>query len=342
MSANVEVPMTSSQQRYATALGLPSAPKIKFVQKKKSKARGAPEPAAAVAASERESEKGSKEVAKGEADSESSSDGSSDDDDADEDDADAGGGGGGGGGGAAAAKPGKLKAARTTATVDAMRSRKNVDVFAPHRLKMRAVQDDDDDDGDDDFLVKSSAQTHDQLEALEDDHLTKKPANKKMEKRAKTIAALKKVTSSASERSHLKFTEDGGVVNERERLVGVDTNDLPAIKKALAKEHHDLKEAAMMLEKEDILDRAAEKQRLRDKKRDRKRKRKAAEQVYASDDDEGGVYAVLGSPDDDGEGDGAREEADEDGDGDEGDGSMDEQQQDLLADEDVAMRLLGM
>ena len=73
--------------------------------------------------------------------------------------------------------------------------------------------------------------------------------------------------------THLKFDAAGTATNERERVVGVDVNDLSAIKHKLREEReHDLKAAARQLEKEDVLDKEVSRKRLRDRKKNRKAK----------------------------------------------------------------------
>jgi ATP-dependent RNA helicase DDX10/DBP4 len=344
---------------YALALGLPSAPKIKFVQKKKVKSHG---PAEAEAEAEAEGGWGATSVkgkGKGKAKvppaEQEDSDTTGDSDDEDDEHGDGGfdEAGGSADAGAAVISNGNdssddseededeeddhdeedrvLKPARNANQMDAMRKRKNADVLAPHRAAMRADQDDEDED---DFLVKSSTQRHATLEELDEDHATKKPANKKQLNRAVTVAALKKADLNPNDRKHLVFSEDGTAVNERTRLVGVDTADLPAIREKLAQQHHDLEEAARALQKEDIVDRVVDKERLRSKKLKSKLKRKADAQLdNAGSDDEGsGGFAVLGG------GDGSDYE-----DGSEsGSGSDDGDEPNLQDDQDVAMRLLGM
>jgi hypothetical protein len=130
-------------------------------------------------------------------------------------------------------------------------------------------------------------------------------------------------------------------VNERARLVGVDTADLPAIKKKLAQQHHDLEEAARALQKADVIDRVADKQRLRNKKLKNKLKRKADEQLDGNDgsDGEDGGVAMLGGGDGSDYEDGSGSDDDDDDDDDGDDGAAEPNVQD---DQDVAMRLLGM
>jgi hypothetical protein len=257
-------------KEYALALGLPSAPKIKFVQKKKVKSHG-PEDGDA------EAEEGwNATVAKGKgkgkakaaaplkvADSESGSDDEDAVEDEDEDDADEDEDEGGesadageeGGSDDADGEDGEedddgeedeegekeegahtLKPARTATLQDAMRKRKNTDVLAPHRVAMRAEQDDDDED---DFLVKSSTQRHATLDAFEDDHVTKKPANKKKEKRAVTVVALKMVEGNGNDRQHLTFGDDGAVLYFGHLCLGLllleDVLHLTCLKEVLLK-----------------------------------------------------------------------------------------------------------
>jgi ATP-dependent RNA helicase DDX10/DBP4 len=349
-----ELPAT----KFAEALGLPTAPKIKFAGSKVKGGGSTP----ALAAKAVDVGKAAGALSVGTDDSESESDGDDDDDDDDDDvdgtgpepdsgsDVDVSGDESENGaeaaeadGGEAAAADddddGKIKPARGRRHFDTLRLRKNTGVLAPHRLAMRAAADEE---GVDDFLVKSGSQRHialdeDAVDGDDDDApLPESRSKTKERKRAKTVAAVRK-QQGKSKSQHLKFADDGSFVDDKTRLVGVDTSDLPKIKAALAEDRHNLKEAAMALEKEDILDRQHDRQRLRAKKLDRKRKRNNRER---GEEQEGGFgeeraqMAVLGGADDGdsdhGDGDGGVDGGDDDG-----------FDANLATEEDLAKRLLG-
>jgi len=310
---------------FAAALGLPSAPRIKFVKKQKAaKLRGpvADSSAGAPAVELKGKGKGKGKVPAAPAAADSDDSDASASSDESEGDSE------GGAGEADDAAVRELRPARSKGNFDKLRVRQNVGVLAPHRAAMRAGDDDDDDD---DLFVKSATQTHDGLPSDVD---LKQPTSRKAIAKATTVAKARLLEPEES--LHLKFGDDGSAVNEKERVVGVDVKDMKAIKAALKEEReHDLKAAARMLEREDVLDKEVARQRLREKKREKKRKLKAA--VQTGTDGEGGYTVSLGGggSDDDM---GFMPSGDDDGD----DGFDEKRPRTMQDDEDVAKQLLGL
>jgi hypothetical protein len=89
------------------------------------------------------------------------------------------------------------------------------------------------------------------------------PTSKKALKRiAKTRAAqLKGLPTDGG--SHLKFTDDGSVYDERSRLVGVTLDNREAVTAAIHAGAHDLRDATYTMRQQDVIDRMVEKERLR-------------------------------------------------------------------------------
>jgi len=177
---------------------------------------------------------------------------------------------------------------------EALRTRQNQDVLAPHRLKVR--EDIEVDDADDGLLVKSAIQRHTTYDAVAPEE-DPEAMSKKKQKRAKTRADVLRQTTGVGK--HYTFAEDGTMRDERERLVGWEAPAEDEVPVPQEVGRHDLGEASEQLRQADVVDRQVERDRLREKRR--KKKLRLREQQLAFESDEGAVVLGAAGDDDDNE-----------------------------------------
>ncbi|GJE93447.1 DEAD/DEAH box helicase [Phanerochaete sordida] len=246
-------------QRYAEALGLPGAPKIKFLNKEIAKAKKNASHAVANAGTTSQLNKPDE--------SEEGSESSGDEESSDDEEASK---------AEASTKPEKPKV-RTK--YDRMFERKNQNILSEHFNKL--VDHSDAGDSDDDFITLKRAD-----HALEDMEL---PEHEVTSKRKQRLALSKKALAARGPTNSKLVFDDDGQAHEIYELQTAEEafagDDVHAAGRRFAEEERGkLREA-------DVVDRAVAKEKKKEKKR--KRKEREREENGGSDDDEGAPFAPM-------------------------------------------------
>jgi hypothetical protein len=206
--------------------------------------------------------------------------------------------------------------------------------LAESRLRIRFNEDEDEEA--DEFLQSAKTQTHLDMELLQDHEPREATSKKALKKIAKTRAAL--LRNEAGGGSHLKFDDDDVAVDERQRLVGVSTENQESVTAAIRAGSHDLRNATLSMRESDVIDRMVEKERLRSKNRERKAKLRRLALPAGFEEGVGGVTLAESGSDQEPPSQSSEEESDED----ESPIHLHKRAKRVEEAENVAARLLGM